>query len=146
MAMVTLDGLVARLRDDGVRITTARRLVLRALVDGPRHPTAEELLAEVRELAPDVHASTVYRNLEELERLGVVAHTHLGHGAATYHLAADPHGHLVCERCGADFEAPAAFFTQLARGARDQLGFTVRPYHFAVLGLCAECSRRGGSE
>jgi Fe2+ or Zn2+ uptake regulation protein len=30
--------------------------------------------------APDVHLSTVHRNLEELERLGVVTHVHLGDG------------------------------------------------------------------
>ncbi|MBV8302285.1 MAG: transcriptional repressor, partial [Candidatus Dormibacteraeota bacterium] len=83
MASDVVEGMVARLRDDGVRITTARRLVLQGLIHGAGHPTAEELLAAVRELAPDVHPSTVYRNLDELERLGIVTHTHLGHGAAT---------------------------------------------------------------
>jgi Fur family ferric uptake transcriptional regulator len=132
--------LLERLRGTGARVTTARRLVLTALVDGSRHPTADDLLAAVRELAPDIHASTVYRNLEELERLGVVVHTHLGHGPSTYHLAADAHGHFVCEQCGADFQVPESLLDALANGAREQLGFTLRPYHFAVLGLCAACA------
>ncbi|MBV9099543.1 MAG: transcriptional repressor [Candidatus Dormibacteraeota bacterium] len=135
-----LDTLVASLRREGVRITTARRLVLDALVRGTPHPTAEELLSSVRAMAPDVHASTVYRNLDELERLGVVVHTHLGHGPATYHLAADAHGHLVCEACGRALEAPPDLFGQLARGVKRRLGFTLHPYHFAVLGLCAGCA------
>ncbi|MBV8193939.1 MAG: transcriptional repressor [Candidatus Dormibacteraeota bacterium] len=143
MSVSTVDELVAQLREDGARVTTARRLVLTALVDGAAHPTAEELLAAVRRMAPDVHASTVYRNLEELERLGVVVHTHLGHGAATYHLATEAHGHLVCESCGKTVEAPHDLFDTMARGAREQLGFTLRPYHFAVLGLCAECAATG---
>lgn len=141
MALEALDGLVARLRSDGVRITTARRLVLRALVDGPTHPSADELLTAVRSMAPDVHASTVYRNLEELERLGVIVHTHLGHGAATYHLATEAHGHLVCERCGLALEAPQDLVDEMALGALERLGFVLRPYHFAVLGLCAACAR-----
>ena len=141
MALDALDGLVARLREGGVRITTARRLVLRALVDGPSHPTAEELLTTIRTMAPDVHASTVYRNLEELERLGVVVHTHLGHGPATYHLAAEAHGHLVCERCGLALEAPSDLVDQLARGTMERLGFILRPYHFAVLGICSRCAQ-----
>lgn len=141
MALEALDGLVARLRSDGVRITTARRLVLRALVDGPTHPSADELLTAVRSMAPDVHASTVYRNLEELERLGVIVHTHLGHGAATYHLATEAHGHLVCERCGLALEAPQDLVDEMALGALERLGFVLRPYHFAVLGLCATCAR-----
>src|SRR5450631_2039544 len=114
----TVDELVAQLRDGGSRVTTARRLVLTALVKGAHHPTAEELLVVVRELAPDVHASTVYRNLEELERLGVVVHTHLGHGPATYHLATEAHGHLVCEVCGATMEAPQDLFEAMAEGAK----------------------------
>ena len=136
----TVDELVAQLRDGGSRVTTARRLVLTALVQGASHPTAEELLVAVRALAPDVHASTVYRNLEELERLGVVVHTHLGHGAATYHLATELHGHLVCEECGATIEAPDDLFEAMAEGAKRRLGFELRPYHFAVLGVCAECA------
>ena len=36
---------------------------------------------------PGVNISTVYRTLELLEELGLVTHTHLGHGAPTYHAA-----------------------------------------------------------
>jgi Fur family ferric uptake transcriptional regulator len=140
MPLNTVEELVAQLREGGARVTTARRLVLTVLVQGSQHPTAEELLATVRALAPDVHASTVYRNLEELERLGVVVHTHLGHGPATYHLASEAHGHLVCERCGATLEAPRDLFEDMARGAKRRLGFVLRPYHFAVLGICANCA------
>jgi Fur family transcriptional regulator, ferric uptake regulator len=142
----TVDELVAQLREGGTRVTTARRLLLTVLVQGSPHPTAEELLTTVREMAPDVHASTVYRNLEELERLGVVVHTHLGHGPATYHLATEAHGHLVCERCGAAIEAPRDFFEDMARGAKRRLGFVLRPYHFAVLGTCAECAAAEAAE
>jgi Fe2+ or Zn2+ uptake regulation protein len=84
--------------------------------------------------------STIYRNLEDLERLGVVAHCHLGHGPATYQLAALAHTHLVCERCGTMVEAPDAMFEGLFRDARAELGFSIDPHHFAILGLCAACS------
>jgi Fur family ferric uptake transcriptional regulator len=120
-------------------------LVISALVGEAGHPTAEELLCTLRRVAPDINASTVYRNLEELERLGVVVHTHLGHGAATYHLAEGAHGHLVCEKCGAVIEAPPDLFDTLARGAKHRLGFVLHPYHFAVLGLCAACTQVGPS-
>jgi Fur family ferric uptake transcriptional regulator len=140
MSLETVDELVAQLRVDGARVTTARRLLLTVLVNASGHTTAEELLASVRAGAPDVHASTVYRNLEELERLGVVVHTHLGHGAATYHLAAEAHGHLVCESCGATIEAATDLFDGLARAAKSRHGFVLRPYHFAVLGVCAACA------
>jgi len=120
-------------------VTTPRRLLVRSLFEAEGHRTAEELAAEVQAHAPDVSISTVYRNLEELERLGVVVHAHLGHGPATYHLASAAHGHLVCLRCDSQFEIAEGFFADLRRRALDDLGFAIDPRHFAVIGLCAAC-------
>jgi len=136
----SVEGVLALLRSNGGRVTTSRRLLLSCLFEDPAHRTAEELAALVQVLAPDVHISTVYRNLDELERLGVVVHTHLGHGPATYHLSSETHGHLVCDSCGAMIEAPEDIFRTLARRARDRFGFTIDPRHFAVLGRCAVCA------
>ncbi len=123
----------------GGRITSSRRLLLHALFDSPGDRTAEEIADEVQRRAPDINISTVYRNLEELERLGVVVHAHLGHGPATYYLATVAHGHFVCEGCGAVIEAPGDVFRSLSQAAKDRFGFEVHAYHFAVLGYCQNC-------
>jgi hypothetical protein len=68
--------------------------------------------------APDVYKSTIYHNLDELERLNVVDRTRLGHGPATYHLASATHGHLVCERCSSMTEVPDEIFASLTEIAR----------------------------
>ena len=141
---VTLEGALDLLREHGGRITPSRRLLLEALFTSQGHRSAEELAAEVQAKAPDVHLSTVYRNLDELEKLGVVAHTHLGHGPATYHLATAVHGHFVCAVCGKMIEAPHALFADLAAAAKQQFGFTIEAHHFAVLGRCADCADRAG--
>ena len=130
-------------RARGGRVTVSRRLLLQCLFDRPGHRTADELVAAVRALDPEVHRSTIYRNLDELERLGVVEHVHLGHGPATYHLSTERHGHLVCEHCGAALAVPDGFFDEMAEAALTQFGFRVRPRHFAVLGTCAACAGAG---
>jgi len=134
-----IDDVLARLRAQGGRVTTARRLLLGALVESDGHSTAEELAARVWAHAPDINLSTVYRNLDELERLKVVDRTHLGQGPASYHLASAAHGHLVCDRCGTVTEVPGTMFDGLAAAARQRYGFTVDPQRFAVIGLCADC-------
>ena len=101
------------------------------------HSSAEELAAYVQARAPDVNLSTIYRNLDELERLNVVDRTRLGHGPATYHLASATHGHLVCERCSSMTEVPDEIFADLTEIARSRYGFTVEPHRFAVIGLCS---------
>lgn len=135
------DSVLARLRRGGRRITTSRRLLIRSLLEGPEHPTAETLTSAIQAGAPDVHPSTIYRNLEELEELGVVTHAHLGHGPAIYHMTPVDHGHLVCESCGSLAEVPASLFAELSEAAMSQYGFSVDASHYAVLGRCARCTR-----
>jgi Fur family ferric uptake transcriptional regulator len=135
-----VDKVLDMLRESGGRVTTSRRILLRCLFEESSHRTAEELAAEVQRVAPDVHLSTIYRNLDELERMGIIVHAHLGHGAATYHLSSDTHGHLVCEHCGMAFEAPQGIFDELAETARRDFHFVIDPRHFAVLGRCARCA------
>ena len=137
-----VEEVLALLRARGGRVTTARRQLLEALFHAPAHATAEDLAAAVQARSPDVHISTIYRNLDELERLGVIVHTHLGHGPASYHLASSPHGHLVCEVCGVTIEAPAELFEGLSVQAAKRFSFAIDPRHFAVLGRCAACARQ----
>lgn len=134
-----VEDVLALVRRHGGRATPARRLLLDTLFASSEHRSAEELAAEVRARAPDVHLSTIYRNLEELERLGVIDSARLGGGPATYHLASAAHGHLVCEECGTMTEVPDEIFAELVRVAGTRYGFAINPHHFAVTGRCASC-------
>jgi Fur family transcriptional regulator, ferric uptake regulator len=137
----SVDGVIAFLRSRGSRVTSSRRILLEVLFAAEGHMSAEELADAVQARAPDVHLSTIYRNLEELEQLGVIAHSHLGHGPSSYLLASHAHAHFICADCGTMIEAPEEMFRGLARSARERLGFSIDPKHFAILGRCADCSR-----
>jgi Fur family transcriptional regulator, ferric uptake regulator len=137
----TVDGVIAFLRSRGSRVTSSRRILLEVLFAADGHMSAEELADAVQTRAPDVHLSTIYRNLEELEHLGVISHSHLGHGPSSYLLASHAHAHFICADCGKMIEAPEEMFRGLARSARERLGFAIDPKHFAILGRCADCSR-----
>lgn len=136
----SVDGVLALVRARGGRATSSRRAILQVLFDSGEHLTAEDIAAAVQLRAPDVHMSTVYRNLEDMQRLGVVVHSHLGHGPATYQLASSAHAHFICEVCNARFEAPAGVFAGLAKTVRARLGFQIDPVHFAMLGRCSVCT------
>ncbi len=140
----TVEDVLALVRERGGRVTSARRLLLEAVFEAEGHRTAEELAGVVQARAPDVHLSTIYRNLDDLQELGIVVHAHLGHGPSTYHLAATAHGHLVCDACGAVIEAPDDLFAALSRSTRSRFGFTIDPRHFAMLGRCRLCQEAVG--
>jgi len=128
------------LRRRGYRLTPQRQLVLEA-VGELGHGTPEEIAGAVRRTASGVNISTVYRTLELLEEIGLVRHTHLGHGAPTFSVATDDdHVHLVCRDCGAVEEVAAAVLDDLVQSLARERGFTVDVGHLAVFGRCRECS------
>lgn len=135
----SLEEVLDLIRGRGGRVTASRRLLLEVLFAAPGHHSVEELAQLVQAAEPEVHLSTIYRNVEELERLGVLEHSHLGHGPATYHLTTGAHTHFVCEDCGTSIEAPDALFEHLATEALERYGFAINPHHFAIVGRCASC-------
>lgn len=144
-SFASVDDVLALVRARGGRATSSRRVLLDVLFHARDHLSVEEIAEAVQARAPEVHLSTVYRNLEDLEQLGVVVHSHLGHGPATYQLASMAHAHFICEGCGTQIEAPESMFRGLARTAKAKLGFAIDPRHFAILGRCAACSGGGPS-
>lgn len=140
--VASVEEALARVRASGGRATPSKRILLEILFGTDAHLSAEDLANAVKERAPDVHLSTVYRNLEDLQEIGIIAHTHLGHGPSTYQLASHAHAHFICDECGARIEAPDELFTGLAGAAKRSLGFTIDPHHFAILGRCAACAAR----
>ncbi|HLU45522.1 MAG TPA: Fur family transcriptional regulator [Natronosporangium sp.] len=133
------------LRSRGLRMTPQRQLVLEA-VRRLEHATPEQVHELVRQQAKSVNLTTVYRSLELLEELGLVTHTHLGHGAPTYHLAGDhQHIHLVCRGCGMVEDVEPALMEPVAAQLRDRRGFQVDIAHVSLFGWCTSCAEERGS-
>jgi Fur family ferric uptake transcriptional regulator len=132
----------ARLHEHGLRVTPQRELVL-AAVTRLGHATPEDISTEVHNIDPGLNPSTVYRTLELYERLGLIRHTHLGPGAATYHAGDDRgHLHLVCESCGTVTEASSSLAAGLVGRLRAVHGFSPDVEHMAISGTCADCAAR----
>lgn len=133
------DDFAARLRSSGKRLTPQRQLILRA-VETLGHATPDEVLAEVRRHATAVNVSTVYRNLEVLEELGLVRHAHLSDRAPTYHsVGGHEHFHLVCRSCGDVISVAAEEFATFGEALEADLGFAADVGHLTLFGTCRRC-------
>jgi len=124
------------LRQAGYRRTPQRQQVWET-VERLRHATPEQ----IAETLPDVDPSTVYRALEVLVDVGLITHTHIGHGPPVYH-AVDPkpHLHLVCQKCGRQESADVALADGLVEALRAQHGFVPDLAYMSLPGLCRECA------
>jgi Fur family ferric uptake transcriptional regulator len=130
-------SLRSTLRERGLRMTPQRQLVLDAVRD-LEHSTPEQICARVQESAP-VNITTIYRTLDLLEKLGLVRHAHLGHGAPTYSEQEHQHVHLVCHACGEVSEVPTDLLDGLAEQLRTACGFDLDATHVALSGTCRDC-------
>lgn len=106
------------------------------------HATPEAICVTVQQSAPAVNISTVYRTLDLLEEIGLVRHTHLGHGAPTYSSEAHAHVHLVCHQCQRVIEIDPAALAPLASHLASKHGFVLDPAHLALSGRCATCTEK----
>ena len=129
-----------RVRAGGGRMTVQRRIIVDALARARHHATAEDITRVVRAKHPEVNVSTIYRNLEALEALGEVTHTHIDGRVTRWHRSGvERHGHLVCRVCGREEEVALATLEPLARRLKSEHGFRADLAHSAVLGTCKDC-------
>ncbi len=136
----TVDDAEAILRTHGCRATGPRVAVLRALLrhGGPIDAASLTTLAHDEE--PTIHEATVYRTISVLSERGIVTHVHAGHGPSLVRLGGD-HGLIaVCRDCGRIAQLPDEAVSAFVEQARDAIGFTLEPGHFALEGICAACA------
>jgi Fe2+ or Zn2+ uptake regulation protein len=125
------------LRDEGRRVTTARRLVIEILGRTTDHLTAEGITARVQCAHPEIHMSTVYRTLDSLQAWGLVEQFQQPRGPAFFHLKRG-HRHLVCEECGLIRDVPSYEFDAFVAQLRSGYGFELKVGRMALLGRCEE--------
>lgn len=137
---VRTDQIDAELRARGYRLTPRRLMVVEVLARSHGHVTGDDILCAVRERYPVTNKTTVYRTLDVLSALGMVAVTDLGMGRLEYELAEHPHHHLICERCRARIEVDDDLLEPLRASLLLRYGFVADLDHFALFGTCPDCA------
>ena len=140
--MPALDAAVTVLRDRGLRVSSARRLVLEALYRSPGPIPAESIAGGLSGRLPRSDLASVYRNLDTLEQIGLVRRLHLGHGPALYGMATEPRDYLVCERCRSLTTVDPARLDGVRAAIRQAFGFRASFDQFPIVGMCLACESR----
>jgi Fe2+ or Zn2+ uptake regulation protein len=128
------------LRANGLRASSARRVLLETLFLADEPVSAERIAGGLDGRMPRSDLASVYRNLEALERLGLVRHFHLVHGPGLYALAGRERDYLVCERCGALRPVMPGALDDVCHLIRSRFGLLPRFNHYPLVGLCEDCT------
>ena len=137
-----------QLRSRGFRLTPQREIVLDVLHETEGHVTADDVYDRVRAISSAVDISTVYRTLELLRDLDLVAEIDLDSGQRRYELVGveGPHHHIHCRSCGKLIPLDAEIVQPLVDSLAKSHGFRAEPSHLVIDGLCEECAEAGRSE
>lgn len=114
------------LRDNGVRVTRQREVLLRVLSEAADHPDATELHRRAQAEEASVSLATVYRTLAVLEREGVVQRHSFESGSARFEVADQAHhDHIVDLDTGDIIEFRNERIEELQRQIAAEMGYEI---------------------
>ena len=123
------------------RLTKQRRLILRKLAAMKKYVSAKDLHARLAVHAPRIGLATVYRTLDALRELGIVATAAQPHSETAYLLCrTGHHHHAICTRCGRVDDVPCRALPRYERILTNALRFRITEHQLEFYGLCARCS------
>ncbi len=142
-------GMDLRFRENGLRMTMPRRVIISILSESSDYMSAEDVFAAIRDDFPGVGLATVYRTLNLLTDMGVVTRFEFGEGKARYELAENKkeshHHQIVCEKCFkvikySDFsKEECEFHSSMENILGERFGFTIKRHVIQYYGVCGDC-------
>jgi Fur family ferric uptake transcriptional regulator len=104
--------------------------------------TAEDIHAAIVPQQPYLDIATVYRTLQWLQSVDLVASIDLGDGKLRYEYRprGEYHHHLVCQHCGTHIQIPDTYLASLKHEIEHEYGFLLDANHLALPGSCAVCA------
>lgn len=132
-------------KNNGLRNTVQRDIILQAVRELKNHPTADEVYKKISETHPRISRATVYRNLRFLAESGQISQIKLCTGADRFDHCCGNHCHIQCESCGKVYDIDAQVphrccFTQNLNG------FEVHSCEVVFSGICPDCLAKAESK
>jgi Fur family peroxide stress response transcriptional regulator len=130
--------IIEGMRENGLKLTRQRRVIIDILAGTKTHPRAEDILAAARKKMPSISLSTVYLTLDTMKNAGLIKELEFADRENRYEADISDHLNLVCKKCGRvmDFHAPLYLD---ARQVEEKTGFRGESVRFDYYGYCRKC-------
>lgn len=130
-------------RSHSVRLTKTREALAELFIEAKAPLSVPDIVRALCKRGRDVNKTTVYRELERMQDIGIIGSVHLGERRRYYELALnDHHHHLVCVRCdrvediNVDEKSLLAQEVQVAR----EKNFLMIRHALEFFGVCKMCN------
>jgi len=130
---------IERLRQAGLKATGPRVMLLSALEQDRRHPTAEQLHESLQVNHPSLSLSTVYQTLDTFIRKGLCRRVSDAGDRLRVDGTPQDHDHAVCRTCGSIFDIDREIFPRPLPPTHLPNGLSVTGLRIEYDVICAAC-------
>jgi len=137
-----LEKFKSLLKNNTLKFTKQRELILKFLYDNSDHYTPEDIYMLLKKEYPNINIgiATVYRTLTLLEESGIASSISFGAQGKKYELGLKKHhDHLICTSCGEIIE----FFDETIEAQQEKIAekfnFKMTDHTMKIVGLCKNC-------
>ena len=117
-------------------VTKQRAVIMEVIRSDMCHHTADEIFTLAKERLPGISRATVYNNLKVLENEKLIRRITGDSLSDRYDNSYIPHGHLICEECGAVKDFNLSDFDSMISEA---IGSEFSSYELKVRYICEAC-------
>lgn len=135
-------SILSALKEKGYRMTSSRQAILKAVLKASKPFSAWEMHGAVAKKGSSTDKVTVYRELQVLEKEGILQSAKFQDGTKRYCLASHGHHHhLICTNCSdvQDVEMEDDL-TLIEKKIQKEKKFTVSQHTLEFYGLCSKCA------
>ena len=130
------------LKENTLKFTKQRELVLKFLYDNDGHFTPEDIYNLLKQENPDINIgiATVYRTLNLLESSHIASSISFGIQGKKYELGLKKHhDHLICTKCGDIIEFYDETIEERQEEIAKKFNFQMTDHTMKIIGLCEKC-------
>ncbi len=130
------------LKENTLKFTKQRELVLKFLYDNDGHFTPEDIYTLLKQENPDINIgiATVYRTLALLETSQIASSISFGVQGKKYELGLKKHhDHLICTKCGEIIEFFDDVIEERQEAIAKKFNFKMTDHTMKIVGLCEKC-------
>jgi len=134
-----LEEYVKILKENNLKVTPQRLIVLKYLGEHHTHPTTDIIYRDLKTNNPSLSKTTVYNTLEALKEHGIIQSITISGSELRYDFKQGMHHHFLCKKCGRitdiDIECPNL-------GKMLECGHNVEEVHGYFKGICKNCLKK----
>ena len=141
--LARLEQLIAKLREQGLRLTPQRMAVLKTLVADDGHPSVEQVYARVKADFPMTSLATIYKTLAVLKDMGEVLELGFSDEGNRYDGSRPyPHPHLICIQCKDITDVEVVDLSELPHKVAQGTGYQIVNHRLDFFGICPQCQEK----